>query len=80
MAAGGFQEPTGADTSHLEDESPDGDHGDAYDADHDHDHDHGHSAHEEHAAAPEKPAEPAPRPRDESTDTGPFSFFSWMKK
>ena len=80
VAAGGFQEPTGADTSHLEDESPDNDHGDAYEADHDHDHDHGHSAHEEHAAAPDKPAEQATRPREESSDTGPFSFFSWMKK
>ena len=88
-AAGAFQEPTGADTSHLEDESPDdhGDHGEAYEADHDNDH--GGSAQDEpHAAShldgaspsPEKPAEPAPRPRDDSSDTGPFSFFSWMKK
>jgi uncharacterized LabA/DUF88 family protein len=79
---------TGADTSHGGDE-PDtevadehadhGDHGDAYAADHDHGpatHDEPRESHEEHgkaAAAPEKPA-------GGTDDTGPFSFFSWMKR
>jgi NYN domain len=78
----------GADTSHGPDDadadSAEGDHGDAYETDHDHGQ--GPAAHDEphadHGASPspEKPKEPAPRPRDESSDTGPFSFFSWMKK
>jgi len=87
LAAGAFPEAgTGADTAPGTDESDaepaEGDHGDAYEAGRDHDHDP--AAHDEDhgraAAPPEKPAgESAPPARDEN-DTGPFSFFSWMRR
>ena len=89
LAAGAFPDAggTAADTSHADDSDADhaddhGDHGDAYEADHDH----GSAAHDEPrtashedrgpSPAPEKPAEP----KNPEGDTGPFSFFSWMKK
>jgi uncharacterized LabA/DUF88 family protein len=79
LAAGAFQEPAGADTSHLEDsdssEGDHGDHADAYEADHDQDHDHGPAE-----APPEKPAGESAPPARDANDTGPFSFFSWMRR
>jgi uncharacterized LabA/DUF88 family protein len=86
LAAGAFPDAAGAggDTSHAPDESDaevaDGDHGDAYEGDHDHgpaSHDEPREApHEEHAKA----AAPPEKPASGSEDTGPFSFFSWMRR
>jgi uncharacterized LabA/DUF88 family protein len=87
LAAGAFPDAAGtatdthadeSDADHADDHGDAGDHGEAYEADHDHGsaaHDEpAHDAHadERAAAAPEKPAD--------AGDTGPFSFFSWMRR
>jgi len=88
LAAGAFPDAggTGADTAHgadeSETESADGDHGDGYEADHDQDQ--GPAAHDEPREAPRdehgKAAAAAEKPAGGSDDTGPFSFFSWMRR
>jgi hypothetical protein len=63
-----------------EGEAPDlGDHADAdhvesYGASHEQDHDQARSA------APAEKSEPASAPPARDEDTGPFSFFSWMRR
>jgi hypothetical protein len=80
LAAGAFPDTgaTNAEGAHGADESDadagddqgdHGDHGDAYEADQHQDH--VPAAHDEAKAPPEKPA---------GEDTGPFSFFSWMRR
>ncbi len=77
LAAGASPDAAGTDSdaAHGADESDaevaDGDHGDAYEADHDHD---------PAAAPPEKPAGENETPARDESDTGPFSFFSWMRR
>jgi uncharacterized LabA/DUF88 family protein len=81
LAAGAFPDSGGAGAegaSGAEDDAEVADHADPAESDHaeapDTDHDHARSA-----APVEKPAETAPAAaRDE--DTGPFSFFSWMRR
>jgi hypothetical protein len=92
LAAGAFPDSgapgtEGADGSHSADEGDNdhGDHGDAaadhaeaYDASGDRDHrDQGQSA--PPAESSSQPAS-APPARDREEDTGPFSFFSWMRR